>query len=263
MTSVGFIGAGNMGAALIRGWSGEQGLRLQAYDPDQTRLEALARDTGLHILDSPLQVVRNSDYVLLAVKPDLTCEILRDTASAFGPGQVLISIAAGVKLRLLQEAIEEACAVVRVMPNTPALAGAGVFAICAEDPALASDKKDLLLQLFAKLGRVHQIPEKNMDAFTALIGSGPAYVFYFLQSLIQAGVTQGLPREQALDMVLGLVQGSVRMAEESQEPLGVLLEQVCSPAGTTIEGVNHLERRAVRAAIMDAVHAACERSRQL
>ncbi|MFP4213218.1 MAG: pyrroline-5-carboxylate reductase [Desulfohalobiaceae bacterium] len=263
MTRLGFIGAGNMGGALLRGWAAEPGLELAACDPDRDRLQALAGETGLQALDSARQVVQDSDYVFLAVKPHLTDKMLQETADLLQPSQVVVSIAAGVRLDRLSQALAGACPVVRVMPNTPALIGSGVFAVCFPDSGLHQESQDFLLQLFGRLGRVHQLQEKDMDAFTALIGSGPAYVFHFLQSLVQAGVSLGFSREQAKDMVLGLAQGSVRMADEGQEPLSELLEQVCSPAGTTIQGINHLERRAVRAAVIDAVQAAWQRGREL
>ncbi|MFW6314452.1 MAG: pyrroline-5-carboxylate reductase [Desulfohalobiaceae bacterium] len=263
MTTVGFIGAGNMGGALIRGWAGEQGLQIVAYDPDLERLQVLAQQTGLKALDSVRKVVRESDYLLLAVKPNLTGKVLGEAADLVRPKQVLVSIAAGVQMQKLEQSIQNACSVVRVMPNTPALIGSGVFAICFPESGLEQEKQDYLLDLFSRLGRVHQLQEKDMDAFTALIGSGPAYMFYVLQSLVQAGVSLGFSREQAKEMVLGLAQGSVRMAEQGQEPLAELIEQVCSPAGTTIQGINQLERSAVRAAIIDAVQAAWHRSREL
>jgi pyrroline-5-carboxylate reductase len=263
MTSIGFIGAGNMGGALIRGWAEEQGLRLMAYDPDRESLLALAQETGLQALGSAREVVQESDYVLLAVKPDLTGKVLQQTADLFRPSQVLVCIAAGVDMQHLSQAMQEACPVVRVMPNTPALYSCGVFAVCFPEAGLEKEQQDFLLKLFNRLGQVHELQEKDMDAFTALIGSGPAYVFHFLQSLVQAGVSLGFPRQQAKDMVLGLVQGSLQMAEQGQEPLAELLERVCSPAGTTIQGINHLERTAVRAAVIDAVQAAWQRSREL
>ncbi|MGM0424410.1 MAG: pyrroline-5-carboxylate reductase [Thermodesulfobacteriota bacterium] len=263
MTSLGFIGAGNMGGALIRGWAAEQGLRLTAYDPDQERLQALARESSVQALDSAQEVVQDSDYVVLAVKPSMAGKVLQETADLFQSTQVVVSIAAGVRMERLSQAVQNACPVVRVMPNTPALIGSGVFAVCFPDSGLEEEKQEFLLGLFSSLGRVHQLQEKDMDAFTALIGSGPAYVFHFLQSLVQAGVSLGFTREQSKDMVLGLVQGSVRMAEGGQEPLAELLERVCSPAGTTIQGINHLERTAVRSAVIDAVQAAWQRSREL
>jgi pyrroline-5-carboxylate reductase len=141
--------------------------------------------------------------------------------------------------------------------------GAGVFGLCFDDSSLVDAQCTLLRSLFQKLGSVHELEESLFDAFTALIGSGPAYVFYFMEGLIESGVTLGLARKEATEMVIRLFQGSVSLVESSDSRIGELREQVCSPAGTTITGVNELDRHAVRRSIIDAVTAAYRRSLEM
>jgi len=153
--------------------------------------------------------------------------------------------------------------VVRVMPNTPALVGAGVFAVCVEDETLSKQQKDFALQVFEPLGTIHEMAEKDFDAFTAVVGSGPAYVFYFMQACVEAALNLGLPRPQATEMVKGLFSGSAKLVEGSDKSIDELREMVTSPAGTTIRALIHMDRRAVRASIIDAIEHSFKRSKEL
>jgi pyrroline-5-carboxylate reductase len=263
MTTIGVLGAGNMGGTLIKGWSAQKGVVIAAYDPDQARLQRLAEETGMTPHRDPTSVVSESDYLLLAVKPALLQGVLQDIAAHLQAEQCLVSVAAGVKQESIKAWSHRICPVVRVMPNTPALVGEGVFALCTEDPGLSSEQEQFVRGLFERMGEVHTLPEGSFDAFTALIGSGPAYVYYFLEALREAGVSLGFAREQSGRMVLSLAKGAVKMAQESDATLNELKEMVTSPAGTTIAGVNHLDRRAVKSAVIDAVHAAWQRSKEL
>ena len=149
------------------------------------------------------------------------------------------------------------------MPNTPALVGAGQFALCLDDPGLGEERKGFIHALFARLGRTYVLEEKYFDAFTGLAGSGPAYVLYFMEALIESGVYVGFPRDKATDIVAGLIEGTAKLAAESGIHPSVLREMVTSPAGTTIEALMHLDRQAVRAAVIDAVVASRDRSKEL
>ena len=263
MASIGVLGVGNMGATLIRGWSGLEELAISAYDPDQSRLQRLAEETLITPHQEPASVVAGSDFVLLAVKPGLMQTVLADIAEHLRADQCLISIAAGVKQESIKAWSRNACPVVRVMPNTPALVAEGVFALCNDDPELSSEQEQFVRQLFERMGQVHILAEGYFDAFTALIGSGPAYVYYFLEALREAGVSLGFTRQQSGSMVLSLAKGAVKMAQESESSVTELKEMVTSPAGTTIAGVNHLDRQAVKSAVIDSVLAAWQRSKEL
>ena len=172
---------------------------------------------------------------------------------------MLISIAAGVTLEDLREAVRGRCHVVRVMPNTPALVGAGIFGI-QEDPELPEAVFRTVLDLFGLLGSTIVLPEKKFNAFMALVGCGPAYVFHFMDALAEAGVTMGFTRQEALDLVTRLVLGSAKLAALPGSHPAILREQVCSPAGVTIAAINHLDRTAVRGHLIDAVLAAYAKS---
>lgn len=263
MAAIGFIGTGNMGAAIIRGLAGS-GHDLFGTDLNTEKLRELARDTGLTPCASPAEVVAKSRYVVLAVKPQHMQVLLKDLRPVLAADKRLLSIAAGLTTARLREWSGEVCPVVRIMPNTPAMAGKGVSAICLADAEGLDDAdKGVVRGVFAAVGQVHELAEKDLDAFTAVIGSGPAYVFYFMEALIEAAVTLGLPRDAATEMVKALVSGSCALAEQDGRHLSILREMVTSPAGTTIQALIHMDRTGTRGHIIDAVRASYERSKEL
>lgn len=261
--TVSFIGTGNMGAALIRGLSGLDSVRLLGFDLDREKINALCSECALTAQPTVRDAVSQADYVVMCVKPQQMKAVLADVHPGLDAGKCLVSIAAGVSQTQLAEWTGHVCPVVRVMPNTPALVGKGVSAVCLDDPHLSQEQKDMVRTILSSVGSVHVLEEKAFDAFTAVAGSGPAYVFYFMEALIEAAVSTGLPRPLATDVVAELFQGSLALAGESRTHLSLLREMVTSPAGTTIAALTHLDRQAVRASIIDAVHAAKKRSQQL
>ena len=204
-------------------------------------------------------IAARCDILVIGVKPYLVGGVLAEALPSLKPETVVISIAAGVTLHDLRDAVQGRCHVVRVMPNTPALVGAGVFGI-QEDPALPKDVFAMILDLFGLLGSTIVLPEKKFNAFMALVGCGPAYVFHFMDALAEAGVTMGFTRQEALELVTQLVLGSAKLAALPGSHPAILREQVCSPAGVTIAAVNHLDRTAVRGHLIDAVLAAYAKS---
>jgi pyrroline-5-carboxylate reductase len=263
MTRVGLIGIGNMGGALLKGWSQDKTLSLCGYDVNRDQLNKVSQETGLEVKESALQVVLDSDYVLLGVKPQQMQKLLTSIAPELQKNQCLISIAAGIRRETLAGWSGHTCPVVRVMPNTPAMVEAGIFALCYDDKNLSAEQKDLIQRLFLNLGQVQILGEEYFDAFTALVATGPAYVYYFMDSLIEAGVAVGFPRHQSREMIQALLDGSVKMSRESRLSATELREMVTSPAGTASAGMRELDRRAVRSALIDAVMAACSRSEEL
>lgn len=259
-TEIGLIGLGNMGGAIAEGLAPFEDLKLIGFDPDRDRFNRLEAVTEAPDI---LSVARESKYIILAVKPGLIGQVVREISPALNADKCLVSVAAGVRMQQISEACAEACPVVRVMPNMPALVGQGVFAVCLDDEDLGEKRGDFIAELFNRLGNAHVLGEKYFDAFTALIGSGPAYVYYFLESLVDAGVTLGLPRKEATDMVSSLLSGSVALLEKQGKSPSLLKEAICSPAGTTIAGVNELDRNAVKSAFIQAVVKARDRSREL
>lgn len=262
MTTVGFIGTGNMGAAIIKGLSPREDLKLLGFDLSKDSLAALAQ-YGLEAVGSTLELARRADFILLAVKPHQVAAVLSEIEEELGKDKCVLSIAAGVNSDSLREWCGDQCAVVRIMPNTPAMVGAGVFAICLEDQRLDAERAALVKEMFSGIGQVHVLPEKQFDAFTALAGSGPAYVFYFMEAVIEAGVTMGLTRVQATKMTEALFAGSAKLAQESDYHLSILREMVCSPGGTTIAALNVFDEHAVRSAIVQGMKRCAERSKEL
>ncbi|MCF8038127.1 MAG: pyrroline-5-carboxylate reductase [Desulfohalobiaceae bacterium] len=263
MTRIGMIGTGNMGGALLTGWSKNNHLTLSGFDMDKERLQILSKETGLRIKESIRELVEESDYIVLAVKPQQMHEVLEQVALDIQKNQCLISIAAGVKRETIGKWSGHTCPVVRVMPNTPALVGAGVFALCYDDRKLSAEQKDCIHDLFLQLGEVHVLKESYFDAFTALESTGPAYVFYFMESMVEAGVAVGFTRKQSREMIVSLLEGSAKMARESQQSAAVLREMVTSPAGTSSAAMRVLYKNAVRSSFVEAVVAAEKRSQEL
>lgn len=258
--SIGFIGLGNMGAAIVRGLAG---VEIHGVDLNRDFLETLKEECGLIPEESITDLAAACDYIVLAVKPQHAKSVCDELASVLQDSQCLLSICAGLTSDKLKDWTGGKCPVVRVMPNTPALVGEGVFAVCLDDAQLSFDQKTFVGELFKASGQVHLLPEKDFDAFTAVIGSGPAYVCYFIEALIESAVELGIARAQATTMVYGLFSGTTKMCLESDKHVSVLREMVTSPAGTTIEALIHMDRQAVRASIIDGARKSFLRSIEL
>ncbi len=237
---------------------------IHAADPQAARREHLRERFGIRVTDRNGEVVARSDIVVLAVKPGLVGEAIasvRDEAASAQP--LWISVAAGVPLRRLAALLPEAARIVRAMPNTPALIRAGATAWAAGE-ACSPDDRGRARALFETVGIAWEAPaEALLDAVTGLSGSGPAYVFEFLEALADAGVRVGLPREAAARLAAQTVVGAARMVVETGRPPAQLRDQVTSPGGTTLAGLERLESHGFRAAIYEAVAAAAARSREL
>ncbi len=262
---LGFIGGGAMAGALLAGLAGSGAVAardLYVSDISKERLEMLRSSLNINILDDNRELVRQADVIVLAVKPGSVLPVLREVAGDLKPGQTIISIAAGVSLKSLETAAGEGAAVVRVMPNTPALVGEGASAVCPGTKAGREDT-DRTLAIFNAVGRAVEIPESMMDAVTGLSGSGPAYMFIILEALADAGVRMGLPRNVATLLAGQTMLGAAKMLLESGQHPGQLKDMVTTPGGTTIEGIYALEINGLRGALMEAVQAATERSREL
>ena len=267
---IGCVGCGNMGGAILAGLARSGGhsqgqtdaYALCGYNRTASRMRPL-EEAGVQVMTSPLAVAENADIIILAVKPYQMREVVGQLRPALDANKVLVSVAAGITSNSLAQWAENACPVVRCMPNTPALVGMGVFALCLEDPKLSQSRKQSLLQVFGTLGQCVELAEERFTAFSALIGAGPAYVFAMMQGLVQAGVTLGFTHAQSRQMVTALFAGSARMAEQDASPLGQLRDNVCSPGGLTIAGVNVLDRAGLAGLLVDAVLAADARGAEM
>jgi pyrroline-5-carboxylate reductase len=220
-------------------------------------------EKGVTAVSGALSLAQEADVIVLAVKPHQVAAIVEEILPALGLEKLLISIAAGISLKRLKELSRNLCPVARCMPNTPALVGRGIFALCLEDEALRRENKDEALALFGALGLCLPLPEERFTAFSALIGAGPAYVFEMMRGLVQAGVTLGFSHQEARKLVVGLFGGSAALAGERPEHLMQLRDAVCSPGGLTIAGVNVLDRAGLSGLLVDAVLAANTRGREM
>ena len=262
----GFLGAGRMATALGRGLVASEvatGAGLIAYDPMPAALSHWTEVTRGRSASSAVEVVEASDVVIVAVKPSVVAASLGEAAPAFQVArQLLISIAAGVSLAAIEARLPSGAAVVRSMPNTPALLGVGATAFAAGRHVDAS-RLEWARRCFESVGIVRIVPEALLDAVTGLSGSGPAFVYLMIEAMADGGVRMGLPREDAQALAAQTVLGAARMVLETGRHPGQLKDEVTSPGGTTIAGVHALERAGLRGALIDAVEAATLRSRQL
>ncbi len=262
---IAFLGGGNMAEALIKGLIAAGSTKpdhILAADVSADRLEHLRKTYGIVVRKNNTDAVRESDVVILCVKPQVIDKVLAEIPSAVDNRKLVISIAAGIAIERVEKALKEGCRVVRVMPNTPALVLAGAAALAGGKNA-APDDLLLAQNIFNSVGRAVVVEEKLMDAVTGLSGSGPAYVFMIIDALSDAGVKAGLPRPLALELAAQTVFGSAKMVLETQEHPGKLRDMVTSPGGTTIEGLHALEKGKLRATLMNAVEAATARSKEL
>ncbi len=260
--TVGCIGCGNMGGAILQGLSKFTKYKLVGSDPNVACLDAIQPD-GAIVATSIPQLVNSSDIIIIAVKPGLMKTVTSKMLPDLTKNKVVVSVAAGVTVKELHELLESKCPVVRCMPNISANVGGGVFAFCSDDVSLPQKKKELVLDLFKNIGTCIELPEHNFTAFSALIGAGPGYILHLVNALVQAGVTLGFSRKDAKIMVEALCAGTVRMSQESNFGLLELRDQVCSPGGLTIQGINHMERMGVSGHIVDSILAADKRAREM
>ena len=263
--TIAFIGAGNMAQALIQGLIATERLaaqRIVASDPDKGRLGNLRSELSVRVTSNNREAVADADVVVLATKPQVLSLVLEELAPVLPPDALVISIAAGVPTRKIQGALTEGVRVVRTMPNTPALVGAGATAIAA---GLHATEEDMVLtqRLFESVGIVVRVLESHLDAVTGLSGSGPAYVFSMIEALRDAGVREGLSEPIALRLAAQTVQGAARLLLESGEPPETLRERVTSPGGTTLAGLQALQEQGFHDAVAGAVRAATRRSSEL
>ncbi|HUT53517.1 MAG TPA: pyrroline-5-carboxylate reductase [bacterium] len=262
--TVSFIGAGNMGEAMVRGLvaSGVMPQRILAFDVDKARLDLIVSRFKVKRAKVALGTL-SSDAVVVAVKPQVIDAVLANLASLGVKVPLVISIAAGVPVSRFTDALGRKARVVRVMPNTPALIGKGVSAFFAGPGCTARDLA-LARTILTSLGPAHEVKEEALlDAVTGLSGSGPAYVFVLIEALADAGVKMGLPRALALDLAARTVAGAAQMVIETGEHPASLKDKVASPGGTTIAGLSELERGGFRGAAIAAVEAATLRSREM
>ena len=262
--TLGFVGAGNMASAIIKGAVAKNVLNastVSVYDVDTKKTKALAEELGIIAAESLTKLCQTSDIIIIAVKPNVMTAALTDM-NPYITNQTVVSIAAGWSAAMIKAVIGDDKRVLRLMPNTPLMSGEGMTVF--ETPSNLTDSEQTFVEtLFSALGQIDHAPCQAMDAVTAVSGSGPAYVFMFIEALADAGVLCGLPRAQAQKLAAQTVLGSAKMVLKSGSHPGALKDAVCSPGGTTIEAVKSLEQDGFRGAVINAVEKCAQKSRNM
>ena len=262
---LGIIGLGNMGGAILGGILKNGVLTaadITGAEVNETRRNEMGEKFGIRVTGSGREAADGADIVVLAVKPQVYEQAVGELKDAVSKDCVVISIAPGKTVKWLTELFGRELKLVRCMPNTPALVLEGCTGVCRNE--LVSDEEFAqVLKLLNSFGKAYEVEEKQMDAVVAVSGSSPAYVFMLIEAMADAAVAEGLPRPKAYEFAAQAVLGSARMVLETGKHPGELKDMVCSPAGTTIEAVQILEERGLRAAVMEAMRVCAERSREL
>jgi len=263
--TIGFIGTGNMGSAMARA-AAKSGLAENILLANRTpaKAEALAAELPGAVVSTNEEVARTAKLIFLGVKPQMMRLVLDPLGPILHKREdrfVLATMAAGLSCGRIRDMVDMDCPVIRIMPNTPAAIGAGVVQYCGQGATV--EELDDFAALIAPAGLVDAVPEGLIDAASAVSGCGPAYAYLFIEALADGGVACGLPRDKALAYAAQMLAGSAKMVLESGRHPGALKDAVCSPGGTTIQGVRTLEEGGFRAAAMDAVIAAYEKTLEL
>lgn len=259
---LGVIGFGNMGSAITKGFISKQVMDINdiAVFDTYDKIREKAEDEGFAVYKDEKDLIKHSDAVLIAVKPIHAEELLKNIAKELN-NKLIISIVAGLESATIKSWIGSDKRVLRIMPNTPAIVGEGVFALDSDSNALDEEKKTVE-KMFSAIGLVEWVEERLFPVVTGLSGGGPAYVAMFIEALADAGVLHGLKRDVAIKMAAKTVLGSAAQILDTQIHPAVLKDMVCSPAGTTIEGVKALEDYSFRAGVIEAVGAATLKSKK-
>ncbi len=259
---IGFIGAGNMGLAMMQGAMNIFGKDTVMYtDASEERLKYVESIIGIPYEKNNNDCIQKSDFIILAVKPQYFTEVLKDIVHTEGHAtKILISIAPGITIDLIKTQVGAQSRVVRAMPNTPAMVMSGMSAVCFSNDAYTEEEKAFVMRFFNSFGETVTLTEKQLDIAVPVSGSSPAYVYMFIEAMADAAVLFGLPRPIAYKMAAQSVLGSARMVLETGEHPGVLKDAVCSPGGTTIEAVRSLEQTGFRSSVIEAMSACYEKT---
>jgi len=265
MTRLGIIGGGNMSEAVLAGIIKTKLLapeRITVSDVKEERLEHLAKRYGVKTTRDNLIVMRESDTVILAVKPQQMKEVLDEVAQVSADHLLIISMAAGIPIRYIESRLGRSVPVIRVMPNAPALVRETAAAIAMGSSATTSHR-DMVMALFNAIGQAVAVSEDQMDAVTALSGSGPAYVCSMVEAMVEAGVAEGITEDVARELVIQTVYGTAHMLGQTLESPDLVCKRVASPGGTTEAGMKVLDEKNWKAILKEAIHAARVRAEEL
>lgn len=257
-----FIGAGNMGSAIIGGMiKNFSPSDILVTDKNEELLKNICEKYGV-VTAKENKDVLDCEFLFLCVKPNVVFNVIEEIKDKITDKTTVVSIVAGKQIKSLEEAFGKETPIVRVMPNTPALVGEGMSAICS-NKNVKNEKLKVILDVFSGLGKAEEISENLMDAVTGISGSAPAYVFMMIEAMADAGVEAGMPRDKAYTFASQTVLGSAKMVLETKKHPGELKDMVCSPGGTTIEAVRSLEETGFRSSIMEAIKKCVEKSKNM
>lgn len=256
MSTFGFIGMGNMGYAMLKGL-------LKSYDPSEVvfscatdkKRVSVAEETGITAAMSNTECANSAKYIVLAIKPQMYESVVKNIVNVITPQNVIISLSPSHTIEKLKNMLGKDTRIVRAMPNTPALIGEAMTGISFDPMAFTFEEKDVIDKFFKSFGAYKVVDERLMNAVTCASGSSPAYVYMFIEAMADAVVKHGMPRAAAYEFVANTVAGAAKMVLETGEHPGLLKDRVCSPGGTTIEGVAALEENGFRNSIIKAVDA--------
>lgn len=262
---LGFIGTGNMAGAIMGGII-RQGLikadEIIGADVSEAGRERVKEAYGIHVTADNKEVIESADKVVLSVKPQYYASVIAELKNLVKEGQIIITIAPGKTLKWLEEQFGKQVKIVRTMPNTPAMVGEGMTAVCANE-YVTKDELDEVLQILGTFGKTEVISEHLMDVVVSTSGSSPAYIYMMIEAMADAAVADGMARPQAYKFAAQAVLGSAKMVLETGRHPGELKDMVCSPGGTTIEAVRVLEAKGFRSAVIEAMKACAEVSRNM
>ena len=262
---IGFIGTGNMGSSIIKGILSskfEENENINIFDLDKDKVNNLVKEYGINAVNSEKELAENCDIIILSVKPHIIPIVLKNLSGNVKKDTIILTIAAGISISVIENALGEDKKVVRTMPNTPAQVLSGMTAVTF-NKNIENSEKEIIFKLLNSFGKSVEIEEKLMHAYTGISGSLPAYVYMFMEALADGGVLCGMPRNKAYEIVAQTVAGSAKMLLETGKHPGQLKDEVCSPAGTTIEAVRVLENGNFRGNVIEAVVACTEKSKEM
>ncbi len=263
MDKIGFIGMGNMGYALMNGcldFFGKDNIKF--FDTNTDRCEEIFKTTGVGYVSSVKELVETSKYIVLAIKPQVYETALDGVSEWVNDDTIIISLAPGITVEKVKE-LTSAEKIIRTMPNTPAMVNAGMTGICYDEDKFSPDEEIIIDKIFNSIGKYKKVSEDLMDAVVCASGSSPAYVFMFIDYLAKSVEKLGLSKEDATEFVAQTVYGSAKLLMDTGEDANVLKERVCSPGGTTIEGVKKLDENELEKAIDEATKACFKRCKEL
>lgn len=265
MKKIGFIGAGNMAGAIIGGIIKSNLVESQnviASAKTMTNLNKLKDEYNINVTLDAREVVKNSDIVFMAVKPNIFDGVLESVKDLIGDEKIVVSIAAGKSISSMENIIGDDKKIIRTMPNTPALVNEGMSALCP-NKNIEDEELKIVKGIFDSFGKSEVVGEYLIDSVIGVSGSSPAYVFMFIEAMADAAVVGGMPRKQAYNFAAQSVLGAAKMVIESGKHPGELKDMVCSPGGTTIEAVKVLENEGMRSSVINAVCACIEKSKEM